>query len=256
MSNVSSLDDLKKKKGGTDAPAADDGSNEYYAGGATRGGSGLAVVGGSDPANNEDIVQRAQNDTNEAPATEEELGNAVTITLFRNGFKVNEGRFRPRGDEANDNFLSALAKGQSPPELLTNGQPPLINLVDQSTVDCTDIPIFSGAGNSIGTNPGQTVPEDDVINPDEAIEVDQAFEGSKIRVQVKYPNNKKVKYELYRTSLVSQLVSLINQSGLVQTRYILLDARRKRLGRDKFALTVAEAKLVNSTVSVSTKFKI
>ncbi|CAM9560526.1 unnamed protein product, partial [Phaeothamnion confervicola] len=99
----------------------EDDRNEYYAGGIGRdGGSGLAVVGGPNdrrrhPAGSggpggpvEDIFQRAES-SESAPLPA--AGARRTITMYREGFTVDDGPFRRLDDEANAPFLQDLSQG-------------------------------------------------------------------------------------------------------------------------------------------------
>ena len=87
----------------------------------------------------------------------------VTVTMYREGFTVDDGPYRPLTDPANGPFLQSLSKGQVPAELVTRlprppaGAPartPEINfrLVDRRTEDYVAPPppsyvAFGGAGN-------------------------------------------------------------------------------------------------------------
>ncbi|TFJ80815.1 hypothetical protein NSK_007992 [Nannochloropsis salina CCMP1776] len=114
MSRFATLDSLKKasaekKESDGDPPPSGPGGEDYYVGGnsARGGGSGLSVVGppgGEGGGGSSDFVrgifQRARTgplDAGEAarPAPDAALPEgARTITMYRNGFTVDDGPFR------------------------------------------------------------------------------------------------------------------------------------------------------------------
>ena len=95
---------------------------------------------------------------------EEEEEIRRTITMYRDGFVVDDGPYRRLDDPANKEFLRSLAKGQTPAELRdnagangsasANGNTNLtVGLIDKRQEDYVEqFRSFSGAGQSLGGN--------------------------------------------------------------------------------------------------------
>jgi UBX domain-containing protein 1 len=85
------------------------------------------------------IVQRAasaQDDEDGQPApTSSDPSNAVLITLYRNGFTVNNGPLRDPALPENQQFLFLLQNGRIPPELLAGRNPSEQSALDVSLSD-------------------------------------------------------------------------------------------------------------------------
>eukprot|EP00532_Pseudo-nitzschia_australis_P003373 CAMPEP_0168201896 /NCGR_PEP_ID=MMETSP0139_2-20121125/23974_1 /TAXON_ID=44445 /ORGANISM="Pseudo-nitzschia australis, Strain 10249 10 AB" /LENGTH=282 /DNA_ID=CAMNT_0008127529 /DNA_START=101 /DNA_END=949 /DNA_ORIENTATION=+ len=167
MSNIRGLYDDKKDDSSDDEK---DSNNRYVGGiGARGGGSGLAVEpnnanaddgdapGGTGRGNADSIFNLAEaaggsaggEDNHEA---EEEIRR--TITMYRDGFVVDDGPYRRLDDPANKEFLRSLAKGQTPAELRdnagTNTSNLTVGLVDKRQEDYVQqFRSFSGAGQSL-----------------------------------------------------------------------------------------------------------
>lgn len=82
-------------------------------------------------------------------------GEAVrrTITMYRDGFVVDDGPYRRLDDPANAPFLRALAMGQTPPELMEEAGSSgiTVNLMDKRSEDYVEtFRSFSGAGTTLG----------------------------------------------------------------------------------------------------------
>ena len=58
--------------------------------------SGLAI---ENPDDIEKIVQKAQ-ETGKEVASKPEIKTACTVTLYKNGFNINDGEFRPYTEES------------------------------------------------------------------------------------------------------------------------------------------------------------
>jgi len=105
------LDDLKKEN---NQDKKDKKTTDFYTGGEK---SGLAVEGGDD--NIQGILKKAQenskgkrdNDSRETPE------HTCKITLYRNGFMVDDGPFRNYTDPPNKKFMDELNKNHVPEEL-------------------------------------------------------------------------------------------------------------------------------------------
>ena len=77
-----------------------------------------------------------------------------TITMYRDGFVVDDGPYRRLEDPANADFLRALAMGRAPAEL---GGDITVGLIDKRSEDYVEtFTSFSGQGNSLGTASSST----------------------------------------------------------------------------------------------------
>lgn len=150
MSNIRGLYDDNK-----DDPKDDDNGNNRYVGGigAQGGGSGLAVEPNHDDEGNasDSIFNMA-----EAAGPSDTAGDAPvrrTITMYRDGFVVDDGPYRRLDDPANSRFLRSLARGQTPEELRGDGPEgnTTVGLIDKRGEDYVEtFRSFSGAGQSLG----------------------------------------------------------------------------------------------------------
>ena len=125
-------------------------TNDFYAGGSE---SGLSV---SSP-DVEGIISKASKES------KPEKGEVnITITLWANGFSVNDGPFRNYADPENQTFMAQLNQGRVPQELgsLTHGQPTAVSLQDKRGETYVPPPPpkyvpFSGDGQSVGNRGSQ-----------------------------------------------------------------------------------------------------
>jgi len=161
MSNIRGLYDDKK-----DEPKDDerDSNNRYVGGiGAQGGGSGLAVEPNNADAEansrnaSDSIFGQAEGDHDNSTSS----SNAIrrTITMYRDGFVVDDGPYRRLDDPSNAGFLRSLARGQTPDELrgdgpggsgTANANNTTVGLVDKRKEDYVEtFRSFSGAGQSL-----------------------------------------------------------------------------------------------------------
>jgi UBX domain-containing protein 1 len=74
-----------------------------------------------------------------------------TITMYRDGFVVDDGPFRRLDDPANAEFLRSLAQGRTPRELVGEGDV-TVGLMDKRNQDYVEeFRTFSGTGNTLGS---------------------------------------------------------------------------------------------------------
>lgn len=112
MSRISGLSDLKKKN-------EEEKKNEFFAGGIDShgGGSGLAIQGPPKPnppsSSTFDRIVSQGHDA-ESMADYNPENDACKITLYRNGFVVNDGDLRDLTSPENRAFLDALSEGRVP----------------------------------------------------------------------------------------------------------------------------------------------
>jgi UBX domain-containing protein 1 len=77
-----------------------------------------------------------------------------TITMYRDGFVVDDGPYRRLDDPGNAGFLRALAMGQTPPELAEEAGPGgiTVGLVDKRSEEYVEtFRSFSGTGTALGS---------------------------------------------------------------------------------------------------------
>jgi UBX domain-containing protein 1 len=104
MANFGSLADMRKKE---EEEAKKNGKNiESYVGGEK---SGLAVENPDDHMKK--MQELAQSSQGETPS-----GGARQITMYRDGFTVDDGPLRDLSDPMNKKFMDDIAKGQVPEE--------------------------------------------------------------------------------------------------------------------------------------------
>lgn len=166
MANVHGLYSNKNNDSDDDD---DDGNNRFVGGiGDRGGGSGLAVrpnpdLMGENPPDAESIFRLAERTTRlDGSDDGDETGSAVrrTITMYRDGFMVDDGPYRRLDDPANADFLRSLARGQTPRELMEMSSDDsnanktgdvVVQLIDKRTEDYVPVfQSFSGAGTSLG----------------------------------------------------------------------------------------------------------
>lgn len=116
----------------------------------------------NDRAGVQDVFERAEN----AASGEGEDRPRRTITMYRNGFVVDDGPYRRLEDSENAEFLKSLAQGRTPRELVEdNGGDVTVGLVDRRNEDYVEtFRSFSGAGTSLGASTGSDN-ADGVIDP-------------------------------------------------------------------------------------------
>mmetsp|Transcript_11715 Transcript_11715/g.31558 ORF Transcript_11715/g.31558 Transcript_11715/m.31558 type:complete len:161 (+) Transcript_11715:621-1103(+) len=126
MANIVGLHDKKK----AEAAAEDDDGQDFYVGGAGQnGGSGLNVIDPSQASSSgdpmEELVAKAQ--AQGASGGEAGSGGAGkrTITVYANGFTVDDGPLRDLEDPANKKFIMEMMQGcaPTPPRTLGHARP-------------------------------------------------------------------------------------------------------------------------------------
>jgi len=166
MSNVHGLSAFREKDDNDE-----DESNERYVGGVDSrgGGSGLAVEPNTNDAPHCDSVESVFNVAEQASVAngeDEEDRPRRTITMYRDGFIVDNGPYRRLDDPANADFLRSLARRMTPRELLEEGDI-AVGLIDKRQEEYVEtFQSFSGNGAALGTDIGN-FPEnqDGVIDP-------------------------------------------------------------------------------------------
>jgi UBX domain-containing protein 1 len=145
-----------------------------------------------------------------------------TITMYRDGFIVDDGPYRRLDDPANAPFLRALAVGQTPPELMmdvagTSGGGITVGLIDKRSEDYVEtFRSFSGAGNALGdttttttTDAGQN--NDGVFDSSTLPETPPPIDDSQptTSIAVRLPNGQRKVVKVNLSMTVSQVAAHI-----------------------------------------------
>ena len=218
MANVHRLFDKKDDE-------EDEGKQSFYTGGADNrggGGSGMAVYG--PPKDDEEgdvfdrLVNRAQRDSAAGAGTDassEGMGDQSgrkkkEITLYSNGFTVDNGPLREPDTPENQKFLEELLRGSVPSELRSEmrGNVLDVGLADRRSE--TYVPpayvAFSG-GSTLGSS--QEISSDAVFS-DDGTEVPALNDAEPTTtVQVKTADGKKLRLKLNTSISVRQLAAAI-----------------------------------------------
>lgn len=268
MSRFATLDSLKKKaaKEEENEEEEDDGQ-EFYAGGAGRdGGSGLAVVGppsgrrrdGGGGAPVEDIFERAA----EGPPAESGEGGTIhrRITMYREGFTVDDGPFRRLDDPANAEFLQDLAKGIVPREIAvplpgqsTEG-PIHVGLVDRRKEDYVPPPApayvaFGGEGQTMGGT--SSVASSAVVSADAGGAIEMPVVDSTqpaTTLQVRLHDGNRIRAQLNHTHTVRHIQAIIQSHGAGSSPYTL-SAGFPPAPITDYSQTLKEANLIGAQIT-------
>lgn len=229
MSNFSSLDEMRRK-----AEEEAKKRNEYYAGGhdaQSGGGSGLSILG--PPSSNDDssnvggassmldgIIGNARNNANELAASGGDAGVATaTITLYHNGFVVNDGPFRDYTTPENVAFMGALLQGDVPPELraLASNEGKALNVaINDKRGENYTAPAYIAFGGESQTLGGTTeLDANSIFSPDQISDIPPVLDESAptTTVQIRLKNGKKIRVKLNHTHKVADLLTLIKSHG-------------------------------------------
>jgi UBX domain-containing protein 1 len=269
---IVTLDSMKKNQKKREE-SEDEGGNEYYTGGTGQDGtgSGLAVLaptdrrggpGGVDPLRQ--VINRLhQQQTAEGGGVPPPSGERiVTVTMYSNGFTVDEGPLRTMDNPQNQAFVQSLVEGYCPPELVHDGQPANVKLEDKSgeeynakkTQSGPQFAAFGGAGASVGelalTAVNAIIPG--TQGNGSPLIVNDAT-GDIVKVQIKFPDGKRevAKFEKHHT--VRHLISRVELLRPNLRPYHLLSGDRgppKPLEPRQYDETLTQAGLAGALVTV------
>lgn len=148
-----------------------------------------------------------------------------TITMYRDGFVVDDGPYRRLDDPANADFLRALAMGRTPAELLEDGDSNpsgnvTVGLVDKRQEEYVEtFRSFSGAGATLGGSAADSsAPTGSTVDPAN-LPAAQALDASKpsTSIQVRLPNGKrkvlKVNLDVPVLQLAAQTAPLLEDTS-------------------------------------------
>jgi len=257
MANIHSLNDGSKSGnkpfslGGGDS---DDEENSRYVGGTDGrgGGSGLAVLptGDEAPKNAFDEIRSAAEATSGEDMTQEELASSHTITMYRDGFTIDEGEYRRVDDPLNEKFLKDLASGYVPSELQKGKTPGAvgIKLIDRRGEEYVPpaYTAFSGGGNSmVAESAGSEVDEGKRTSASVESAPKMVDGEPLVSIQVVLPNRQKKVAKVNKSTAVEGLVGIIRHTmGVSSEFYVMGGYPQARI--ENWDQTVAEADLVGA----------
>jgi UBX domain-containing protein 1 len=247
------LDDLKKEQ--KDTKKKDKKTTESYTGGEK---SGMAV---ENPEDIQGILKKAKENSKAAKerglnsGPEEEHASNCKITLYRNGFTVDEGEFRSYNDPANKKFMAELNKGTVPEELRSKYPQGLrVGLEDRKKEEYELPPppkytAFSGKGTSLGGAPAitNTTTTPAVINTKaEPPKVNSS--KPKTRVMIRLHTGKTEEIEVNLSTRVSEIFNYVWSLAPVTGEFDLMAGFPPQPLKD-MNQTVEEAGLEDSKVT-------
>lgn len=182
------------------------------------------------------------------------------ITMYRDGFTVDDGPFRRLDDPANGEFLRALAAGRTPKEMGVDqeGNPiegdVVVGLVDKRGEDYAEpergFAAFDGEGTSLGSAETPAT-AGGVIAPDANAAAPPAVDDSQptTSIQVRLTSGKRLIVKVNRTATVSDVAAAINASGDAGEDMYVLSAGFPPRPIEDLTKTVEEAGLAGSVVN-------
>lgn len=250
MARIAGLKDLQGK---SDPADGDDDQNKYYVGGNAQGGggSGLSVLGppgeGDDMASN--LVAQAQAQARDGSMAGGEGLRRVKITLWANGFSVDDGELRTMDDPRNRKFLAEMQQGRVPSELQDPGGANVdVDLEDKRGEEYAPPPkpayvAYSGEGQSLGGSQVQAgALAGAAAEPDEqgppVVDESQPTATFAIRLHT----GKRLRAKLNLTHTVGHIRALIQAEGAGSAPYVLLSGYPPSQITD-FAMSVGDANL-------------
>jgi len=132
-----------------------------------------------------------------------------TITMYRDGFQVDDGPYRRLDDPANAEFLRSLATGRTPRELLGDGDV-TVGLIDKRKEEFVEtFSSFSGQGNSLRGSSAAS--PDGLIDPASLPETPPAVDDSQptTSIQVRLVNGQRRVVRINTLSTVADLAAHI-----------------------------------------------
>lgn len=165
------------------------------------------------PSNTRDAIFGLAGQADSSDEQQQQQGGRRVITMYRNGFVVDDGPYRRLDDPANADFLRALATGRTPPEL-AQGKDVTVGLIDKRSEEYVEtFRSFSGAGTSLGSDADAAANPDGVFDPTslpEPVAVDSNQPTTSVAVRT--INGKRQIVKLNMSQTVLQLAAHIGSS--------------------------------------------
>lgn len=174
------------------------------------------------------------------------------ITLYKNGFTVDDGPYREKDDPANQAFLGALHRGVVPPELQAEGGADLdVRLEDKTSEDYVPpaYVAYSGSGHSMGSSAaadGALVSSGSSADALEQAVVDDS--KPKTTIAVRLHTGKRLRLSLNHTHTIRHIMAAIQAEGAGDVSYVLMAGFPPSQITD-FNQTVEEAGLCGSQIT-------
>merc|ERR1740120_222685 len=174
----------------------------------------------------------------------------VNVTVYRNGFTVGDGPFRPLDDPLNKKFMDEMSQGNCPSELQQGDAPVHVALHDKRGEDYKEPPppayvAFSGAGNSLSGGSSSTA-----VAPVSAeagsIQIDDS--KPKAKIQIRFHDGSRKAQEFNEDHTVGDLRSFCQQCVGGQAMTIMGGFPPKPMTDD--AITLKAAGLMGAAVTV------
>lgn len=234
-----SLDDIKKKE------EEDTKGTNSYVGGEK---SGLAVHNPSDDKD-EEVWKRMQEVAGRGASSGPMPDNHVNVTVYRNGFQVGDGPFRPLSDPINKKFMDEMSQGQCPQELQQGDEPVHVALHDKRGEDYKEPAApsyvkFSGEGNTLSAS-SSSAPAAAVTADAGSISVDAS--KPKTRVQIRFHDGQKKAQEFNEDHTVGELRAFCSQCAGGAAMTVMGGFPPKPLTDD--AATLKDAGLLGAAVT-------
>jgi len=274
---IVTLDSMRKNQKKREDSDDEEGGNEYYTGGTGQGGtgSGLAVLAPADRGTPGDrlrqVMDRLQREQAARGGAAEPAPNRrmVAVTVYRNGFTVDNGPLRNLSDPANQAFMESLVQGYCPQELVQNGQPADVKLENKLEEDygaqttgrggraaaaAPGFAAFGGTGAAIGEIAVSATP---AIVPGaqgngSTLIVNDAG-GDIVKVQIKFPDGAREVAKFEKNHTVRHLIARVELLRPNLRAYHLLSSSRgppKPIEPSQYDETLAFVGLASALVTV------
>ena len=256
MPNINTLFSNRPKDDDEHSDGSEDDENARYVGGISShgGGSGLAVL--PDPhADRSAIFQRAEQDQHDDDEAGGQQGHRRIITMYRDGFTVDDGPYRRVDDPNNAEFLQSIARGMTPLELVNDAPPGgniTVVLSDKRSEDYVEtFHSFSGVGQSLGSRGGSGSASSGVIDPSVgSLPIQTPATGGKVTsIQVRLLAGKRLVIKLPVNAPVQALVQEILGSGDAGSDPFVLMGGFPPRQITNLCVTIQEAGLAGASVT-------
>lgn len=237
---IRSLGDLKKeeKKGGK--PRQD-----YYAGGDK---SGIAISDPNDPADAIMRQAREQSSREQPDRAPDEVD--IKITLYANGFSIDDGEFRDYSLPENQAFMAEINHGRVPREIYqkTQGKPVSVSLEDKRKETFVPPPppayvAFSGEGQAISSTTAQALAPVDVTAEGPVVDASQPT----TTIQMRFHNGQRKTLTVNLSTRIEQLFEYAMLAAPVEGSFELLSGFPPKALQDP-SQTVQAAGVAGSAV--------
>ncbi|CAG9317082.1 unnamed protein product [Blepharisma stoltei] len=218
-------------------------NSDFYTGGQA---SGLAVSS-PDVAN---IVEKARQGGQDqsAPADPNEM--KIRVTLWANGFSVDDGPFRDYNAPENQRFMAQMNEGRVPSELMskTRGKPVSVELSDKRQEQYVPPPpppyiAFSGQGSSVSNTRSQAL---DAVNAEFSV---PSFDPNQptTTVQIRFHNGQRKTLTLNLNARLNVIFDYVMMAAPVDGSFELVSGFPPRPLQNP-SLTIQESGVAGSAV--------